>query len=617
MKNHKNQKLPWVFTLLNVMIMFVPFILTQAEIVFCRQVSLAEALRIYLTLPVQFVALCCFAISLAERFVLAKNILAYDGSEETLDKANFFAKLWPPMTVAVPALFIPINALVLSRGASICGLELSFAGALAASMGQTFIFGVAIYISFIEKYEAWLSFLPLREKDLSLTIKKRIVLVAFFSVLGIAGASICPLLTSHISNMSFVSVLGQFVIPLSAVSGLGIVINFFRMAHGISGRLARLSDFAHSLAEKDYSQNELLVESRDDMGLLINALNKFHKVSKELLGAISNSADLSKNTAENLSANMTETSSSIDRIVGHISSVKDRIRAQGKNITEAGETVKGIEKLLLDLNSSIESQSSGVAQASAAVEQMVANIRSVTQILEKNTQAVNSLSSVSGEGQIKIEAAVSTAQRILTESSGLLEASTIIQNIAEQTNLLAMNAAIEAAHAGEAGRGFAVVADEIRKLAEQSNKQGKEITERLNSLEDTISEVTTGTKAIQEQFALIFTQAQNVQTQEHIIAQAMQEQAGGSEQVLIAMKEIKNITAGVKQSSEEMLGGSRKIVSEMESIHNVSAAITDAMEEMAAGTGKITSAINAVTEDSNKNKTEIETLLGQIKQFKL
>lgn len=534
-----------------------------------------------------------------------------------MDNANFFAKLWPPMTVAVPVIFIPITALALSHGASTCGLELSFVSVLAASMGQTFIFGVAIYISFIEKYEAWLSFLPLREKDLSLTIKKRIVLVAFFSVSGMAGASMCPLLTSHISNMSFVFVLERFVIPLSAVSGVIIVINFFRMAHGISGRLAKLSDFAHSLAEKDYSQNELLVESRDDMGLLINALNKFHKVSKELLGAISNSADLSQNTAKNLSANMTETSSSIDRIVEHISSVKDRIRVQGKNITEAGETVKGIEKLLLDLNSSIESQSSGVAQASAAVEQMVANIRSVTQILEKNTQAVNTLSSVSGEGQIKIEAAVSTAQRILTESSGLLEASTIIQNIAEQTNLLAMNAAIEAAHAGEAGRGFAVVADEIRKLAEQSNKQGKEITERLNSLESTISEVTSGTKAIQEQFALIFTQAQNVQTQEHIIAQAMQEQAGGSEQVLVAMKEIKNTTAGVKQSSEEMLGGSRKIVSEMESIHNVSAAITDAMEEMAAGTGKITSAINAVTEDSNKNKTEIETLLGQIKQFKL
>lgn len=52
MENRKNQKLPWSFTFLNMMIMFVPFILTQAEIVFCRQVSLAEALRIYITLPV-------------------------------------------------------------------------------------------------------------------------------------------------------------------------------------------------------------------------------------------------------------------------------------------------------------------------------------------------------------------------------------------------------------------------------------------------------------------------------------------------------------------------------------------------------------------------------------
>ena len=269
------------------------------------------------------------------------------------------------------------------------------------------------------------------------------------------------------------------------------------------------------------------------------------------------------------------------------------------------------------LSDSITVQSNSVDTSSAAVEEMVANIRSVTDILEKNTTSVNSLGNESEMARSKVEKAVQLSSVILDHSSGLLEASSIIQSVAQQTNLLAMNAAIEAAHAGESGKGFAVVADEIRKLAEKSNTQGKSIKTQLQELQNAINDVVNNTKEVEQQFGVIFNLTSTVKDQENVIKNAMEEQTEGGTQVLQAISEIKDTTEAVKNGSIELLEGGKQVGEEMKILSGVTAEINGAMNEIASGTEQINNVVSTINGASAANKVNVDSLSKEINKFKI
>jgi len=214
---------------------------------------------------------------------------------------------------------------------------------------------------------------------------------------------------------------------------------------------------------------------------------------------------------------------------------------------------QNIQTMMEQLNGNVSEQAAAVTESAAAIEEMVANIQSVTSALSKNADQVTELQSASAVGHNGINEVVADIRGVAAESESLLEINSVMANIASQTNLLSMNAAIEAAHAGDAGRGFAVVADEIRKLAESSSKQSKTISAVLKTIKASIDKITRLAENVLNRFDTINGGIKTVAEHERGVLDAMEEQKQGSEQVLQAIGQVSDITQRVKNDAQQMV----------------------------------------------------------------
>lgn len=359
------------------------------------------------------------------------------------------------------------------------------------------------------------------------------------------------------------------------------------------------------------------VKNDNEMGQMYTYFNKTMEKIQDSIKTVQDSSVHLQQQSNTLGNNMSDTAASANEITSNIESVNRQIKIQGNSVKDATSSVGVINTVMDELIFNINKQSSSVAQSSSAIEQMVANIRSVTEILNKNGEAIKSLEGSSESGKNSVDGTVQATLKIKEQASVLLEASNVIQNIANQTNLLAMNAAIEAAHAGDSGKGFSVVADEIRKLAEDSNTQGKNITDNLTEVISSIDVVSESVANLQGIFNEIYASTQKVAQQEMTILSAMQEQSEGGNQVLEAIKEIKDVSVNVNTSGSKMQQETKAVSTEMDGLMRLTEEIAGSMEEMSIGMESINKSINSVNDLTHQNLTSIEQLGSVVNTFKV
>jgi methyl-accepting chemotaxis protein len=377
---------------------------------------------------------------------------------------------------------------------------------------------------------------------------------------------------------------------------------------------AQLKDIAEG--EGDLTRT-IPISSKDEIGELAKYFNETLEKIKKLILNVRKEIDSLSDIGRELAINMAETAAAVNEITANIQSIKARMLNQSASVTETHATMEQITNNINSLNVHVEEQSSSVAKSSSAIEQMLANIQSVTQTLVNNAENVTVLTGASEVGRTGLKEVSEDIQEIAKESEGLLQINAVMANIAAQTNLLSMNAAIEAAHAGETGKGFAVVAGEIRKLAENSREQSKTISVVLRKIKASIDKIAKSTDNVLLKFIDIDSSVQTVADQEGVIRNAMEEQGEGSKQVLQAISLVNETTNKVKDGSTEMLEGAQEVIRESTNLGAATQEIVGGMNEIAVGANEINDAVNRVNELSVKNHDNIDLVIKEISRFKV
>jgi methyl-accepting chemotaxis protein len=359
-----------------------------------------------------------------------------------------------------------------------------------------------------------------------------------------------------------------------------------------------------------------LLRSRDEIGTLARTVSRLRDQLKDQVASIARVVDRLSIMGSTLAANAEQSAAAIAQMSAASGHVAKAAAGQKQQTDAAGGETRSMGDRIAASNQLTQGIAERLGRFQESMEANLTRIRSTAAEAQRTGELANGLSQAGEDGERSMEDLKQSVGGMAERTREIQDIVQIILDIAGQTNLLSMNAAIEAAHAGDAGKGFAVVAEEIRKLAETSSSQAQSVRSLVESIAASASQTLAQSEATGESFRTVRRDITSVVGASRSIAGQMAQQETEDNQLMTVLAELTGFYGELAAAMETQVSQSRTVGDILNKLEDASRQISDSMQEQKVGMEHTATAVIQVRDTSTEVAGVMESLTGLMGRFK-